>query len=665
MKQTQMKKIFTIILNRAGLFLLLLLLLSTQAVKAQYVIKEADVQYELFNYVKAIDLYEQAWAKKESLHTAERLGSAYQLTQNYKEAESWYAIASKMAGSSAENVLNYAKALQNNGKYSEAKAQYQNYAGLNKSVSLEQQNVWYLSCDSAIKWMRNPKAYSLQNEKGLNSSVSDWGAAAYQNGVVFTSDRAYQSGVDKANGSRPFLKFDGSKLPDKKVYGWTGNGYLRLYFKDKDQDSINLFPIDADTRYHIGSASFSRDGKELYFTLTRIPEKSELSNGKLRTINVELYSSKQDAAGKWSSPVAFAYNNVKEYSVGDPFLSAEGNTLYFSSNMPGGLGGTDLYACFRTDGGDWGKPVNLKEVNTPGNERSPAFDKDNNLYFSSDGRIGMGGLDIYKAKSKGGSIGQIENMGYPVNSAQDDFAFNMNDLGGKVYLSSNRSGGLGSDDIYSFIQQKILALKLEGVVYNKKTNEPIGNAIVTLSKTDGSSLKVETDKDGKFKFNLEKDSDYKLKGDKTAYRSDEDSLTTKNLTASTVIKKDLFLEPIELNKPIRLENIYYDFDKSNIRPDAAVELDKLVKILQDNPTIWIELGSHTDSRGNDQYNKWLAQSRANSAVQYIIDHGISKNRITAKGYGESQLLNRCANGVKCSEAEHQLNRRTEFKIVKF
>ncbi|MCZ4245715.1 OmpA family protein [Pedobacter punctiformis] len=661
-----MKKIYTIILNKTGLFLLTLLLASTIAVKAQYVIKEADIQYELFNYVKAIDLYEQAWAKKESLHTAERLASSYQLTQNYKEAESWYAIASKMPGSSAENTLNYAKALQNNGKYSEAKTQYQNYVALNNAVSLEQQNVWYLSCDSAIKWMRNPKKYTIQNEKGLNSSQSDWAAVNYQGGVVFTSDRAHQSDAGNANGSRPFLKFDGSKVPDPKIYGWTGNGYLRLYFKGKDQDSISLFPINADTRYHIGSASFSQDGKEVYFTLTRIPEKSELTNGKLRTINVELYSSKQDAAGKWSDPVAFAYNNVKEYSVGDPFLSPKGDALYFSSNMAGGLGGTDLYVCFRKDGGDWDKPVNLKDVNTPGNERSPAFDQDNNMYFSSDGRIGMGGLDIYKAKLSGSTIGAIENLGYPANSAQDDFAFNMNNAveSGKAYLSSNRTGGSGSDDIYSFIQQKIMALRLEGVVYNKKTNEPIANAQVTLNKIDGSTLKVETDNDGKFKFNLEENSDYDLRGDKTAYLSDKTNLTTRNLNTSTVIKKDLFLDPIVPNQAIRLENIYYDFDKSNIRPDAAIELDKLVKILQDNPTIWIELGSHTDSRGNDQYNQWLSQSRANSAVQYIIDHGISKNRITAKGYGESQLLNRCANGVKCTEAEHQLNRRTEFKIVK-
>ncbi|RZL58639.1 MAG: flagellar motor protein MotB, partial [Pedobacter sp.] len=212
--------------------------------------------------------------------------------------------------------------------------------------------------------------------------------------------------------------------------------------------------------------------------------------------------------------------------------------------------------------------------------------------------------------------------------------------------------------------QQVIAFRLTGRVFDKTTNQPLSNSIVTLTKINGQALKVQTDESGDFKFNLDKSSDYNLTGDKTNYRSDVVSLTTNNLTTSTVINKNLYLEKIELDKAIRIENIYYDFDKSNIRPDAAIELDKLVKIMRDNPTIWIELGSHTDSRGNDQYNQWLSQSRANSAVQYIIDRGVDKNRITARGYGERKLLNNCANGVKCSEADHQLNRRTEFKITK-
>lgn len=630
--------------------------------KAQYVLKDADKQYELFNYSKAIDLYEQAYKKKKSLHVAERLASSYAMVFDYKQAESWYAIASKMPESKAENILGYAKALQSNSKYSEAKLQYLNYIDKKKDVSEKQQAVWIASCDSALKWIKNPKKIDLINQVALNSAQSDWGAVNYQGGVVFTSDRSTK-GLQSEE-SRPFLRFDGSKQPDKQVNGWTGNGYLKLYFKASPKDSLQLFPIKAGTRYHVGSASFTADGKTMYFTLTKITNELEKVKNKPSTVNVEIYSSTKGADGKWSEPVSFPYNNVNDYSVGDPFITTDGNSLYFASNMPGGVGGTDIYVCLKTDAGDWGKPINLKEVNTEGNDRSPVFDEKDNFYFSSDGRVGMGGLDVYQALREAGGIGRVENMGYPFNSPQDDFGFSLNEKGGIVYLSSNRDGGLGSDDIYTIDQKMILAFKLEGRVFDKNSNQPIAGALVSLAKVNGSILKTETDDNGAYRFNLSKESEYNVSADKTNYRSDVENLATIGLTTSSVLTQNLYLESIVIDKAIRIENIYYDFDKWNIRTDAAVELDKLVKIMKDNPTIWIELGSHTDSRGKDAYNLNLSQKRAESAVQYIISRGINKNRITAKGYGETQLLNKCANGVDCTEEEHQLNRRTEFKIVK-
>ncbi|MCZ4245117.1 OmpA family protein [Pedobacter punctiformis] len=639
-------------------------LIMVQTAKAQYVLKEADAQYELYNYIKAIDLYEQAYQKKPSLHAAERLANCYELTRNYKETESWAAIAANMAGSKPENVLLYAKALQNNSKYSEARIQYEKYTGLDKNVTATQKSMWLLSCDSAMYWMKNPKSTLIQNQKLLNTPQSDWGAVQTGNAVVFASDRGFKTDSAHQSASRPFLKFDGSKKPDPKIYGWTGNHYLRLYTQTEPGNAIAEFPLNAETNYHVGPASFTGDGKQMYFTLTRIPEKPKYVNGKLATVNVEIYGSKKGDDGKWSVPVPFPYNRVNEYSVGDPYISKDGKTLYFASNLPGGQGGTDLYYCPQTDNGSWGIPVNLKEFNTASNERCPFVDGDMAFYFSSDGWIGMGGLDIFKSTAVGGKMGKAVNMGYPVNSPQDDFAYNLSSpLQG--YLSSNRMEGSGDDDIYSFKAQEPIAFKLNGIAYNKKTGEPLSHAIISLAKIGGGILKAETEADGNYKFNLDKAADYELTGEKTDYRSDVAKVTTQNLLVSTTLKQDLFLEPIVINKPIKIENIYYDFDKSNIRPDAAKELDKLVKIMQDNPTIWIELGSHTDSRGKDQYNQWLSQSRANSAVQYIIDRGIGKNRITAKGYGESQLVNRCANGVKCSEADHQANRRTEFKIVKY
>ena len=223
---------------------------------------------------------------------------------------------------------------------------------------------------------------------------------------------------------------------------------------------------------------------------------------------------------------------------------------------------------------------------------------------------------------------------------------------------------MGSDDIYTLDQKLILAFKLVGKVYDQKTNQPIAGALVTLAKVNGESLKVETDDNGAYQFGLAGEFEYNVSAEMINYRADVKNLATINLTSSQVIAQDLHLEPIELNKGIRLENIYYDFEKWNIRADAAAELDKVVKVMNDNPTLWIEMGSHTDSRGDDAFNLRLSQKRAESAVQYIISRGIKKNRIEAKGYGETKLLNHCANGVNCSDKAHQLNRRTEFKIVK-
>ena len=647
-----------------GLLLSVFTLLTCVTVSdAQGLIGKADREFELFNYIKAIKLYEEAYKKKADFYPAHRLAEAYTLIKDYKQAESWYAIVVKMPASKALDTLNYAKALQSNAKYSEAKMQYQSYLRNNKQINLTQQNIWLASCDSAIKWMKNPEKVEVINEKALNSPQYDWAPVAYGNGVVFTSDR---NDVEvKVKKSKPFLKFDGTIWPDKNVYGWTGNGYLRLYFKSNTSDSITLFPVSAGTDYHIGASSFSADGNTIFFTLTRIPKKLKTVKGKPSTIRVELFSSTKNNNGEWAKAVPFAYNDVNNYSVGDPFLTADGKTLYFVSDMPGSLGGTDIYRSDLANDGSWTKPVNVANVNTEGNERSPVLNANGDFYFSTDGRVGMGGLDIFKGRMVDGKVEDIANLRYPFNSPQDDFGFSLNEKGTLLYLSSNREEGLGEDDIYRLKSAPKISLKLVGRVLNRRTNLPVGNSTAVLSKVDGGILKFETAEDSKYSFDLSPNSDYTVAGIKTGFLSEVKDFTTKGINGSIVIEKDLYVDVIELNKAIRIENIYYDFDKWNIRPDAAVELDKLVKILKDNPTIWIELGSHTDSRGKDAYNLNLSQKRAESAVDYIVSRGIDRNRITARGYGETQLLNRCSNGVECTEEEHQLNRRTEFKIVKY
>ena len=639
-----------------------------QSVKAQYVLKLANEQYSLYNYTKAAELYLKAYKKEPTLYTVEHLADCYRLMRQYPEAEKWYATAVAMPKSPSANLLKYAEVLKNNLRYAEAKAQYTKYYTISPIVNQVQLKFWISSCDSAMKWMKNPVPVDIRNEQMLNTKESDWGAVKYNNTLVFTSDRENKVELGDGKKKKPLIKFDGANTIDKRIYGWTGNKYLNLYEQQNETGSaVKPFPFIAGTEYHIGAASFTADGTEMYFTLTHLPDRKIKDTARIKTIKLDIYSSRRNSAtGLWEKPVPFIYNNEAAYSVGDPFVTPDGKTLYFTSDMPSGLGGTDIYYCERTDG-NWSQPVNLKAINTSANERTPFIASDGTIYFSTDGDKGMGGLDIFKALRKGSTFGVKQNLGYPINSAQDDFAYVLANDCVSGYLSSNRTGGVGSDDIYSFNLLQTATYNLEGVVYDKFTRYPIANSIVTLTRPKGILAKVQTNSAGQFSFVLNENSDYQLKGEKNAYLADNlNTFSTTGLAPSTVVRRNLYLEKIELKKAIRIDNIYYDLDKADIRPDAAVELDKLINILKDNPTIVIELGSHTDSRADDDYNMSLSRRRAKAAADYIVDvGGIEEDRIIARGYGETRLLNRCSNGVNCSEAAHQLNRRTEFTIIEY
>lgn len=681
--------------------LLLLLSFTTQA---QYVIKEADHQYALYNFSKAITLYEEAYQKKRTLRAAERLAASYRLTNNYSQAEKWYAIAISMKGSSPENLLYYAKALQSNARYAAAKEQYQKYIATDTSAKLSdrQKHNWLASCDSAISWMNTSSIITVENIEALNSAQSDWAAVPYQGGIVFTSDRGL---VQPLKTDKPFLRFDAASGPDEVIYGWTGNQYLRLYYK-KGQDSVIDYPFNAGTRYHVGAATFTEDERQMFFSVTEIPR----NTGDLNTINVEIYSSQKDDRGRWQAPVPFMYNNVKAYSVGDPFITPTGDTLYFSSNMPGGNGGTDLYRCLRTDKG-WTKPQNLAWLNTEGNERCPIIDRQGHLFFSSDGGIGMGGLDIFRGPITG--VGAIVNMQYPVNSPQDDLSFTLDQYGNMLYLSSDRSGGKGADDIYRVYPHvrpvmpvgtpedeplvdtvkkpvdttheivpiskgpveppkkpalpklaALLQFSIDGTVYDSDTKEPLEYAEVTLYTSKNSIATVQTNDAGYYRFDLDTGTVYMLHGQRENYMWDEKTVSTHGLKKSTVLHQSLYLPILPVRPRLQVLNVYFDFDKATIRPEAADELNTLVKLLQQHPHMKIELRTHTDSRGNDAYNLRLSQKRSEAVVKYLISKGIEKKRLVAKGYGETKLLNHCKNGMECSEEEHQVNRRTEFMILK-
>ena len=358
------------------------LIAKSELAKSQYVLLEAEQEFKLLHYNKAIKLYTEAYQKKATLKAIERLATCYRLTKDYQQAESWYALLAQTKGAKPDAFLYYGDALRNNSKFSEAKIQYEKYGNLDKNISLAQKNTLLLSCDSALSWMNKPKAVSINNEVNLNTEYEDWGAVKYQNAIVFTSDRKTKIDIEPVKDDKPFLKFDNAnQLPDKVIYGWTGNNYLKLY--KKTNEPISLFPFEAGSDYHVGAASFTADGNEMYFTLTKIPSVIEREKGIPKTIKVEIYSSKKDANGNWGTPLSFKYNNVNLYSVGDPFISKNGNELYFVSDMPGGKGKTDIYVCTKTTEGNWGPAINLEELNSEGAERTPFIDNENNFYFAN------------------------------------------------------------------------------------------------------------------------------------------------------------------------------------------------------------------------------------------------------------------------------------------
>jgi peptidoglycan-associated lipoprotein len=379
----------------------------------------------------------------------------------------------------------------------------------------------------------------------------------------------------------------------------------------------------------------------------------------------------QFKTGKWSEPTILSFNDDAAWDA-TPAFSPDGKTLYFSSDRRGGQGGNDIWSTTLDEGGRFSRPVNLgAPINTPGNESFPHVAPDGTLYIASDGHPGLGGLDLFRIKGD-----SVINLGAPLNTVGDDFAVFYIDKD-RGYFSSNRAGGMGGDDIYGFEkrQPKLVNFFVDGRVVerNDKTNATtaMGNIRVTLQNAQGQKVgETVSSAGGAFSFKLDTASVYSVLAEREGYFAARQSVVTQGKTppqdqltkplTEIRLTTTLTLTKIVKNKAIVVENIFYDFDKANIRPDAAIELDKLVQTLVDNPKITIELSSHTDSRGVDIYNQDLSQRRAQSAVDYIISKGIDKNRITAKGYGESRPVVRNAK----TEAEHQRNRRTEFKVTR-
>ena len=629
-----MKKIYTI---------LLLIAVSTTIVSAQNSkTKKADNLYDRLAYTDAAQAYQKVLKRGTTdVYVFERLANCYYFINDTKKAEMYYKRVAKSKDANPEAIYNYAQTLKANGKFSDYNTWMKNFAKLSPN-------------DTRVKeFMKNPNyipkimddmaRYTATNMENINSEYADFG------GIVYGKDFYFASGRNTS----------------RKTYQWNEEPYLEIYKATNvggTMKNAELLNGDVNTKYHESNAVISADGKRMYFDRNDYFEGDydKSANG-INQINL-YYAENIDGKG-WSGVVSAPFNN-NEYSTGHPALSQDGNTLYFVSDMPGGKGGSDIYMVAINSDGSLGTPKRLGDnINTEGKELFPYLDSNGTLYFSSNGHMGIGGLDVFYAEAQGDGFDVVNNLGKGVNSSADDFAYKYDPTSQSGYVSSNREGGMGSDDIYMVEAVEIpCEVTIAVLVINENTNAAVAGARVDLYDTMGNRLSTKTSNvDGMVSFKAACDQAHEVQGVLADFESNASKVAPAN---DQKVSATIALKPIEeiiVEDQIVLNPILFDLDKSNIKAQAAFELDKVVSVMNKYPEMVIAVGAHTDSRATDAYNLRLSEARAQSTVQYIISKGISGKRISGKGYGESQPKVSC--GDNCSEAEHQLNRRSEFTIV--
>lgn len=602
-------------------------------------IAKGDRFYEGLAYDRAIPHYEKVYFKNPDNRVGVKLADAYYRTGRLDAAEAVFERVVSTGSTPDVQYFNYARTLMANDKHEKAKSVLNDYLRVYPNDAVAK--MLLSSCNSIDERYRDTTLYVLKdvNTEGFSNAFS---VTEYQEGLVFAGDKEVFSGTKK----NP----------------WTGNSYLDLYEMKKSEDGTWLNPEllkgDINGRYHEGPAVFTKDGSTVFFTRSNY-FKRKMKVDESNTSNLKIFQASL-VDDQWKNLKELPFNS-DDYSVGHPTLSPDEQKLYFVSDMPGGHGGTDIWQTELIDG-EWSEPVNLGEtVNTRGNEMFPYCHEDGSLYFSSDAHNSMGGLDVFITYHNGERWAKPENLNYPINSIKDDFGFSLDSTAQTGFISSSRTN---QDKIYEF-DKFAPKFNLIGFAHEKGNETAVEGVTVEITKLGtGELVAVSSDKNGNFKIRLDPESQYNLLCTKMGCFTRTDQISTVGLKYSEDFYADFEVEKIVIDKPIVLENIYYDFDKWNIRSDAALELDKLVKLLKDNPQIDIEMSSHTDVRGSDRYNEILSERRAYAAVQYLISRGIEADRLKWKGYGETELVNECRNDVPCSEAKHQQNRRTEFKVTK-
>jgi len=646
--------------------------------------RRAELHYQFFSYKSSVDLYHQVLEKKGASDTIRlKIAECYRKLNWQDSAASWYGQIEDQSVLEPLHYLYFAQALQYSGNYDQAKIQYQKYSDLAsddtraslKIAAIDNIDHYYL--DSAL--------YTV-NGVPTNSPEADFAPSYFMNGFIFASAR-----------ERPALI--------QKKFKWNQKPYLDLYYSEvingtyTDPKGLNK---RVNSKFHEGPVTTFANGKRMIFTRNNFLE-SKTGKSEDGVIKLKLYSAEISDDQEWTNIQELPFNS-DEYSVGHPTISNDGENLYFVSDKDGGYGGTDIWlSTFDTV---WSEPVNLGgDINSEGDEMFPFIHNQNLLYFASNGYGGLGGLDIYKTWVTQDEPSGVINLGFPVNTTNDDFAMVVDEAGEKGYFSSNRTGGKGDDDIYAVILNSIV---VDAYLVDKASGEPIlGGVLFALDKTTNRPVPI-LKEGNRIQFDAMPNREYTIKGSKHGYHDNTVLLPIgrltgeKKLTVRVELERispvDIFIienisgkrqnfilgdsvslfdgteeqlqaslaeKSIQIGQIIRVSNIYFDLDKSFIRDDAVIQLDRLVTMLKKYPYMTLAMDSHADSRASDKYNDALSDRRVKSTTKYLLDQGIKQDRLSEYHFGERQLVNDCGNDALCTEAQHQFNRRTEFEIVKY
>ncbi|MFH6942729.1 OmpA family protein [Flavobacterium sp. FlaQc-50] len=614
--------------------------------------EKGNKEYDQYSFINAREYYLRVANKgNASPELLQKLGDSYYYISDYESASKWYGLYLKSENNAPpEYLYRYALSLKSIKAYTESDVM------MDKFYKIKGNDFRAAEFNAKRDYLKEIGLQSgrfTMEKVDFNDKYSDFAPSFYGDTLVFASNRVY----------RTF---------EKNVHTWNDQPFSDLYRVDKDKkEKVHFFSKDINSKYHESTAAFTKDGNTIYFTRNNYLNKvyAEDDNGLNR---LKLYRGHKKNK-KWViEELPF---NSNQYSVAHPSLSTDDKTLYFASDMPGGYGQSDLYKVAIT-GDTFGKIINLgKEINSEGRDTFPFMAPDNKLFFASDGHEGLGGLDVFVSQMNAdGSFDPIFNLGEPINGQLDDFTFIINKAG-EGYMASNRENSQ-NDEIYSLKQIKPLILKctqyLKGVVLDSKTQMVIAGAHVKLLTENGEIIAETTSGlDGSYTFPdpLDCNKIYLVRSEKIYYIPVELVLTTGTvpegiINQNILMQKGDFVTGTDLGQVLKLDPIYFNLDKWNIRKDAEIELQKVIDALQKFPDLKIDVRSHTDSRAPYKYNLSLSNKRNKATIQYIIKKGtIDPSRLSGRGYGESEPVNDCKDGVKCSEKEHQLNRRSEFIIL--